>query len=130
MTTTLQIETSSYLTGTRRGMVWTCRMHFLSRGSPVSVEFDWTKVIRREETFRDVLGFFHTHPQGLTRPSRRDVRTMQAWCDCLGKPLLCIIGEPGSADMQIHGYLFRNFRSRGRKVELMARDNQQIVFKE
>jgi proteasome lid subunit RPN8/RPN11 len=96
----------------------------------VSVEFDWTKVIRREETFRDVLGFFHTHPQGLTRPSRRDVRTMQAWCDCLGKPLLCIIGEPGSADMQIHGYLFRNFRSRGRKVELMARDNQQIVFKE
>jgi proteasome lid subunit RPN8/RPN11 len=130
MTTTLFIETSSYLSGTRRGNVWTCRMHFLSRGSPVSVEFDWTTVMRREETLRDVVGFFHTHPRGLTRPSGRDVRTMQAWCDCLGKPLLCVIGIPGPDDMEIHGYLFRNFRSRGRKVALIARDEQQLMLKE
>jgi proteasome lid subunit RPN8/RPN11 len=130
MTTHRFIETSSYLTGTRSGKVWTCRMHFLNRGSLVRVEFDWTKVIRREEAFGDVLGFFHTHPRGLTRPSGRDVRTMQAWCDCFGKPLLCLIGITEPDDMEIHGYLFQNFRSRGRKVKLIAQDNQQIMLKE
>ena len=96
----------------------------------MSVEFDWTTVMRREETLRDVLGFFHTHPRGLTRPSARDIRTMRAWCDCLGKPLLCAIGIPGPDDMKIRGYLFRNFRSRGRRVTLVNRDGQHLILKE
>ena len=130
MTTTLFVETSSYLTGMYQGKVWTCRMHFLSQGNPVRVEFDWTTVMRREETFGDVAGFFHTHPLGLIRPSGRDIRTMRAWCDCLGKPLLCVIGVPCPGDMEIHGYVFRNYRSRGRKVALINQDNQQFVFRE
>ncbi|MGD2269587.1 MAG: Mov34/MPN/PAD-1 family protein [Desulfobacterales bacterium] len=130
MTTTGFVETSSYLSGTRQRNTWTCRMHFLGRGSAARVEFNWKKVLQREETSGDVIGFFHTHPQGLTRPSRRDIKTMRAWCDCLGKPLLCIIGIPYADDTEIYGYLFRNFRSRGRKVDLIAHAKKQMIFKE
>jgi hypothetical protein len=124
------VETSSYLTGTRKAKTWTCRTHFLSHGSSARVEFDWEKVLKHEEAFGDVLGFFHTHPLGPTRPSRRDIKTMRAWCGCLGKPLLCIIGIFYPDDAEIYGYLFRNFRSRGRKVDLIAHAKDQMIFKE
>lgn len=130
MITTEFVETSSYFTGTHMEKLWTCRIHFLSQGSYTRVEFDWAKVLNREETFDDVLGFYHTHPFGLTRPSRRDIKTMRAWCDCLGKPLLCVTGIPSPAKTDIYGYLFRNFRSRGRKVNLIAQDDRQMIFKE
>jgi hypothetical protein len=53
---------------------------------------DWSWALRREETHSDVMGFGHTHPPcaGVI-PSRRDVRTMRAWCSAFGKPLLCLI---------------------------------------
>ncbi len=109
--------------------MWLCCLHFLGSGSPTGVEFDWAVVIKREERRGDVLGFYHTHPFGLNRPSRRDVRTMRAWCDCLGKPLLCVIGTPGSTRTKIHGYLFRNYRSLGRKVRLTEQREGQMIFK-
>ena len=124
------VETSSFLTGRNKGRLWICHPHFLSTGSPTAVEFDWAVVIDREERYGDVMGFYHTHPSGLTKPSRRDIRTMRAWCDCLGKCLLCIIGIPGSDETEVHGYLFHNFRSRGRKVRLTEQKEGQMVFKE
>lgn len=54
--------------------------------------FDGERVLRREEEHGDIIGFYHTHPQGLTSPSARDDKTMTAWSFCFGKPLLCIIG--------------------------------------
>jgi proteasome lid subunit RPN8/RPN11 len=58
------------------------------------VRFDGAGVLRREEARGDVLGFFHTHPDGAPSPSARDVRTMRAWCSSFGKPLLCVIASP------------------------------------
>ena len=66
------------------------------------MHFDGPGVLEREERRRDVLGFFHTHPDGPPRPSARDVRTMRAWCSAFGKPLLCVIASPDG----LGGYCF------------------------
>jgi len=60
-------------------------------GNAVSVKFDWNWVLKREEKKGDVLGFWHTHPDGSLEPSKKDIKTMQAWVSCFGRPLLCII---------------------------------------
>jgi proteasome lid subunit RPN8/RPN11 len=89
------IEQSWTLVGARRGRIWYARRVYHHRGSVTSVRFDGLAVLRREEARGDVLGFFHTHPDGPPRPSARDVRTMRAWCSSFGKPLLCVIASPG-----------------------------------
>lgn len=93
--------------GDRRGPVWHGRLVRRWKGSFSSVEFDWGWAMRREEEKGDVLGFYHTHPGGLERPSARDVRTMQAWSSCFGKPLLCII----RCDKGLTAFVFRGDRS-------------------
>jgi proteasome lid subunit RPN8/RPN11 len=60
-------------------------------GEPASVEFDASWAMAREESRGDVVGFYHTHPSGVTQPSRRDDRTMHAWVSSFGRPLLCLI---------------------------------------
>src|SRR5581483_8292450 len=84
------------LLGRRRGRVWYCRRDRRRAGQPCEVEADGAWTLAREETRGDVLGFLHTHPMGGLSPSRRDMRTMRAWCDALGKPLLCAIATPTS----------------------------------
>jgi len=61
-------------------------------GSHASVQFDGNRVLEREERYGDVVGFYHTHPDGFVQPSDRDVRTMGAWSFSFGKPLICAIG--------------------------------------
>ena len=60
-------------------------------GKPTSVKFDGDWVLKREEKNHSVLGFWHTHPSGSLKPSTRDRKTMRAWVDCFGRPLLCVI---------------------------------------
>ncbi|GAH27138.1 unnamed protein product [marine sediment metagenome] len=60
-------------------------------GESASVEFDWQWSLNREEKKGDILGFWHTHPDGSLKPSTRDRKTMQAWVNCFGKSLLCVI---------------------------------------
>jgi len=60
-------------------------------GNAVSVKFDWNWVLKREEKKGDVLGFWHTHPDGNLKPSVRDRKTMEGWINCFGKPLYCVI---------------------------------------
>ncbi|GAG69184.1 unnamed protein product [marine sediment metagenome] len=60
-------------------------------GKPALVEFDGQWVLDREEKKGDILGFWHTHPDGTLKPSERDLRTMQAWISCFDKPLFCVI---------------------------------------
>jgi proteasome lid subunit RPN8/RPN11 len=79
------------LVGARCGRVWFARPVRRTAGSAHAVAFDAAWALRREERRRDVVGFLHTHPPGLLRPSRRDIRTMRAWCGAFGKPLLCVI---------------------------------------
>jgi hypothetical protein len=86
------LEEAYILTGTRRGRVWLLRCHRPMLGTPDSVEADWHWALRREERYGDVAGFYHTQPPiAGTRPSRRDVRTMRAWCGSFGKPMLGVI---------------------------------------
>jgi proteasome lid subunit RPN8/RPN11 len=84
-------EECAILIGQRRGRIWYGRLRQFQSGELASVEFDWEWVLKREDRYGDVLGFYHTHPGGLTTPSGRDVRTMRAWVSCLGKPLLWVI---------------------------------------
>ncbi len=96
-------EESGVLVGSRKGGVWLGRLCKRRLGEAASVDFDWSWVLERDERRGDVIGFWHTHPFGMAGPSRRDVRTMKQWVDCLGKPLLCLIEVPG----EIAAYLFQ-----------------------
>jgi hypothetical protein len=83
-------------------------------GQPASVEADWKWALVQEEDFGNLAGFAHTHPSGAgTNASARDIRTMQAWCSALGKPLLCIIGE-GQDLAEPVAYVFEDDQSDGR----------------
>ena len=62
-----------------------------------------------------MLGFFHTHPDGVPAPSRRDIRTMRAWCGAFGKSLLCVIACPEG----LRGYRFDGDESVGVQLELV-----------
>jgi proteasome lid subunit RPN8/RPN11 len=80
--------------GRCRGRIWYARRINRRVGDRAQVAFDGLKTLQREESRGDVVGFFHTHPDGPCHPSERDVRTMRAWCSALGKPLLCVIEGP------------------------------------
>jgi len=82
--------------------VWHGRLFSHRQGKPAEVDVSWRAVLSREERFGDVIGFLHTHPSGLLRPSARDERTMEAWCSCFGKPLLCGI----TAGKETEGFIF------------------------
>jgi len=78
------------LIGKRIGRFSLGRLVKKTTGTAASVEFDWDWVLKREEEKDDILGFWHTHLDGI-EPSERDAKTMIAWTDCFGKTLLCII---------------------------------------
>jgi proteasome lid subunit RPN8/RPN11 len=116
----LTAEQRWILLGRRGGRVWLCRRVRPTTGDRVSVGFDGSAVLDREETHGDVAGFLHTHPDGPATPSDRDVRTMRAWCGAFGKPLLCLIVGPNG----VGGYRFEDTESTGRPlaaVELFPR---------
>ena len=103
------------LLGQHRGRIWYCRRARSSSGERTNVHFDGAWVLGREEKHRDVVGFLHSHPEGPATPSRRDVRTMRAWCSAFGKPLLCLIAGLG----RIHGYCFEDDESDGKPLSLI-----------
>lgn len=86
-------EVGYVLLGETKCGIWHARMMWRRTGTHSSVDFDWQKVLDREEKIGDVIGFYHTHPSGFTSPSKRDDVTMSAWSTCFGKPLLCVISE-------------------------------------
>ena len=113
--TTPIMEQCWTLVGQRRGRIWYGRRVRPTRGERTSVHFDGSWVLGREETHGDVLGFFHTHPDGPPSPSTRDVRTMRAWCSAFGKPLVCLITSPEG----LHGYRFDHDESHGVELKLV-----------
>ncbi len=124
------VEISGLLVGLNKDKTWNCDIIYLSHGARTQVEFDWREAVDREDHHGDVVGFYHTHPFGPSKPSTRDIRTMRAWCDCLGKSLLCVIGVPKRDAMDHFGYLFVNYRSRGRKMKLIDQTDAGFTFKE
>lgn len=108
------------LVGRRQGPFWHARRMRPTSGDLTSVGFDADWVLRREETGGDVLGFYHTHPSGVSEPSRRDDRTMWAWVTAFGKPLLCII----EADCKVVAYRYSSDQAEAeiqRACELLPR---------
>jgi proteasome lid subunit RPN8/RPN11 len=118
------VEQCWTLLGRRRGRVWFCRRVRHVHGERTSVCFDGAGVLRREETHGDVVGFLHTHPDGPAIPSRRDVRTMRAWCGSFGKPLLCLIVDPAG----LRGYVFDGDTSDGRPLEIVETFPRGVVI--
>jgi proteasome lid subunit RPN8/RPN11 len=96
---------------------WQVKLHHIIVGEHSKVEADWSWTLTREETQGDVMGFFHTHPNGFgVQPSLRDIRTMQAWCSALGKPLLCLIAEDREPRIPM-GYVFASDEHEGQPVD-------------
>jgi proteasome lid subunit RPN8/RPN11 len=95
-----------------------------SSGQRTSVEFDGAWVLRREETHGDVVGFWHTHPDGPASPSVRDVRTMRAWCGAFGKALLCLISTP----QRVLGYRFTDDQSAAAELALVELFPRGVVI--
>src|SRR5690349_8270762 len=121
----MQVEECWVLVGHGRLGIWRARMLRYRSGQLASVEADATWVLKREETRGDIVGFLHTHPMGGLHPSRRDVRTMRAWCDAFGKPLLCMIATPQS----VGGWLFNNHRSSGMSLAEVRIDGKTVTGK-
>lgn len=110
------LEHSWVLVGQRRGRIWFARRIREQTGEPTRVAFDGPWVLQREERRGDVLGFYHTHPGMAACPSRRDIRTMRAWCSAFGKPLLCLIaGADG-----VRGFVYEDDESAGVKLEIVT----------
>jgi hypothetical protein len=97
-------EIAYVLTGECLNGVWHAKMRWRTKGSETSVRFDGKRVLAREEAEGDVIGFYHTHPEGFTGPSGRDDRTLDAWCFCFGKPILCVIETSAGARGWIYEY--------------------------
>lgn len=64
--------------------MWVGRLEYHSEGTSASVGFDWKKALSGR-----LLGFYHSHPSGLSSPSTRDDKTMSAWVRSEGRPMLC-----------------------------------------
>ncbi len=93
--------------------IWRVRLRRQISGQPAGVEADWKWALEQEEEIGDLAGFAHTHPVGSgTNPSARDIRTIQAWCSALGKPLLCLIAE-GERLTEPDAYVFEDDQSDG-----------------
>jgi proteasome lid subunit RPN8/RPN11 len=118
-----EVEQCWTLLGQHRGRIWHCRRVRQSSGERASVRFDGAWVLEREETHGDVAGFLHTHPDGPTSPSERDVRTMRAWCAAFGKPLLCLIASPDG----VRGYRFDD-ESVGEELEVVEMFPRGVVI--
>ncbi len=114
---------SYILTGERRGRARRGCLRLRRLGGATSVEFDWSRVLRREERQGDVIGFYHTHPGGSAVPSRRDVKTMRAWVSCLGKPLLCVI----EGNSKLAAYRFDTDESEGERLEGVKRLPRNLI---
>jgi len=99
-----KVEVSYVLLGEFVDCLWHARMNWKSTGSASDVDFDWKKVMDREERFGDVVGFYHTHPRGMLSPSNRDDKTMFAWSTCFGKPLLCVISDGKQTGAWVYDY--------------------------
>jgi hypothetical protein len=117
-------EHSAVLVGEQRDGVWLLRLRRVRWGERSRVVAAWHWALRREEMCGDVLGFWHTHPpRAGTCPSVRDVRTMQAWCSALGKPLLCVIG----CEKRVQSTLFADDEDCGRMLPIVQRFGGWIV---
>ena len=79
------------LLGHQEGEWWYGVGSWPNEGHPARVDFDPYQVERREDQFRDVIGFFHTHPSMNSRPSAIDYNTMFGWTVSFGKPMACLI---------------------------------------
>jgi proteasome lid subunit RPN8/RPN11 len=109
---------------------WRITRHHMVIGRPAEVEADWAWILDRDEAHSDVMGFYHTHPDGCgLAPSQRDIRTMRAWCSALGKPLLCLIAENRKPGVPA-GYVFLNDEHGGEPVGSLARETERLFVVE
>jgi proteasome lid subunit RPN8/RPN11 len=120
------VERCWVLVGSRQGPFWHARRTRPTRGEIACVHFEAARVLSREESKGDVVGFYHTHPAGPPEPSQRDVRTMRAWVSSFGKPLLCLIESEG----ELAAYSFDSDESPGVRLAAceLCRGGRVLAF--
>lgn len=110
------------ITGTwHTDFLWSGRGRWQQHGHPTSVSFAniYDRVISRESTYGDVIGFYHTHPQMPGIPSSTDIQTMNQWVDVMGKDLLCLIH--GQEGIQTYLWVGENDFLRGKTLKIKDR---------
>lgn len=80
----MNAEECWFIRGWKFGPYYLGWLDWHSKGTVASVDFDWEKAMKG-----NILGFYHSHPLGMTSPSTRDDRTMGAWVRAEGRSLLC-----------------------------------------
>ena len=91
MTITTDNEIFYAIFGKRIGKYFFGKIDFFHEGVPTKVDFDSKRIIDEIESGKNLLGFYHTHPNMPAYMSQTDYATMKAWVDCEGKELLCLI---------------------------------------
>jgi hypothetical protein len=79
------IERCWFIYGFRLGNLFLGIIIKHSQGEIANVKFNWEKIYDSKY----LLGFFHTHPDGMLGYSDTDYRTMRAWVSCMGQDLIC-----------------------------------------
>ena len=64
--------------------------HF-NEGTPGQVQFDYDLVQKSINDGKNLIGFYHTHPNMSAYMSATDYDTMDNWVTSEGKRLLCLI---------------------------------------
>lgn len=77
--------------GIRWGNFFYGKFDFFEEGQPTSVSFDYNKVREKIDSGKNLIGFYHTHPNMMAYMSDTDCKTMEAWVNSEGKNLLCFI---------------------------------------
>lgn len=81
------------LQGKSIGKFWYASTDMYTYGIPAAVTFDPDYFWDERNKF---IGWIHTHPNMRASPSATDIATMSAWCNAMGKPMLCLIdGKDG-----------------------------------
>jgi hypothetical protein len=98
--------------------LWSGRGRWPLEGQPFQVSFNsiYDHVVSRETIYRDVIGFYHTHPNMPATPSSTDYETMNQWSDVLGKDVLCLIH--GSDGLKTYLWLGDSKYKTGKTIKL------------
>lgn len=73
-----------FLVGKKIGQFYVGKIVYHSQGNTLKVDFDWESAVNER-----VLGFYHTHIDGLPYLSDEDETTMRAWVRSEGRSMLC-----------------------------------------
>lgn len=65
-------------------------------------QFDYNFIYEREDKYKDIVGFYISHPVGYFSLSSEEIKTIEQWVKCLGKSLIVLV----ESDAVLNSWLF------------------------